>query len=67
MRVAIEFNGPRPVIAYSDDAAVIVAFARFVDCDPRPTLCDLFNWMLERDLSVRLIKQSASTKVRTTE
>ena len=44
-------------MAYSDDASVIVAFARYVDGDPRPTLCELFNWLLEHDLSVRLVKQ----------
>lgn len=57
MRVAIEFGAAKPVMAYSDDASVIVAFARYVDGDPRPTLCELFNWLLEHDLSVRLVKQ----------
>ena len=66
MRVAVEFGSGRLLLAYSDDASVIIAFARFVDRNPRPTLCELFEWMLERDLSVRLVKQPLLQEVRTT-
>lgn len=66
MRIAVEFGSARPLMAYSDDASVIVAFAQLINRDPRPTLNELFDWLLERDLSIRLVKLPLSNEVRAT-